>query len=280
MASARVAGLAHIMVDVRLWGVVATGGFVLAFGGGGARGLAHLGVLQVLRKHGVPLAGMVGTSMGAVVATLAGAGADLDRLEHFALAFPWGDLFDPGLSGLGLADGSRALAALELLTQGKTFDRLDPAVWVVATDLEAGTPVILREGPVAPAVRASISVPGVFAPYRLNGRDLVDGGVVAGVPVEIAREMGRPVVAVDVGFDFATRKVRHFLDVLTKVVRIMGSELDRRQVALADLVFRPEVGQVGSAQFDLAPECIAAGRRAAEEALPELWSLLEATQRG
>lgn len=233
-----------------------------------------------MRQHGVPLTGLVGTSMGAVVAALAGTGADLDRLVDFALAFPWGNLLDPGLSGLGLADGGKALAALDLLTQGKSFAQLDTPAWVVATDLEAGTPVILREGPVAPAVRASISVPGVFTPYRLGGRDLIDGGVVAGVPVEIARGMGRPVVAVDVGFDFGTRKVRHFLDVLTKVVRIMGSELDRRQVALADLVIRPDVGQVGSAQFDLAPECIAAGRRAAEEALPELWGLLATAQDG
>jgi len=254
--------------------ILAARGLVLALGGGGARGFAHLGVLQVFTRHRVPLAGIVGTSMGAVVAALYGAGADLDRLEDFAIAFPWEDLLDLGFSRLGLAGGGKALAALELLTKKRTFDQLDLPVWVVATDLEAGVPVILREGPVAPAVRASISVPGFFAPSVVNGRALVDGGVVAGVPVEVAREMGRPVVAVDVGFDFQARRARHLLDVLAKVVNIMGTELDRHQVAKADFVIRPDVGHVGTAQFDLAKDCIERGRQAAEEALPDLWALI------
>jgi len=252
---------------------LAADGFVLALGGGGARGLAHLGVIEVLQANRLPIAGMVGTSMGAVVAALVGAGGDPALLEKLAAVFPWPDLLDLSLSGLGFVGGDKALEVLELLCKGKTFAELVPPVWVVATDLDEGAPVVLKEGKVAPAVRASISVPGVFAPFRLEGRTLVDGGVVAGVPVEIARVMGRPVVAVDVGFELMRRRVRHVLAVVFRVVNIMGGELDRRQVAQADLVIRPAVGHVGSAQFELAGECAAAGRQAAEEALSSLFAL-------
>lgn len=265
-----------LMAHIRRGGVGMSGrGLILALGGGGARGLAHLGVLQVLTERGVPLAGMVGTSMGAVVAALHSAGADLRRLADLADCFPWEHLLDLSLKSLGLTSGERILAVLELLTKNKTFAELAPPVWVVATDLERGEPVVYSSGPVAPAVRASISVPGVFCPWSFEGRTLVDGAVVAGVPVEIARGMGRPVVAVDVGFDLPARRSRHVLDVLSRVVQIMGGELDRRQVALADLVIRPAVGGVSSARFDLAAECVACGRRAAEEALAEIWTLLE-----
>jgi len=114
---------------------LAAGGFVLALGGGGARGLAHLGVIQVLQANRVPIAGMVGTSMGAVVAALVGAGGDPALLERLAAAFPWPDLLDLSLSGLGFVGGDKALEVLELLCKGKTFVELDPPVWVVAADL-------------------------------------------------------------------------------------------------------------------------------------------------
>ena len=258
---------------------MAGSGLILALGGGGARGFAHLGVLQVLVRKKVPLQGLVGTSMGAVAAALFAVGTDLDRLEEFAMAFPWENLFTFSLSGLGIASGERILAVLDLLTKGKSFADLTLPVWVVATDLERGSPVVLRDGPLATAVRASISVPGFFAPLSMDGRTLVDGAVVAGIPVEIARQMGRPVVAVDVGFEFQARRARHFLDVLSKVVKIMGTELDRHQVAQADLVIRPDVGSMGSARFDLVKESIESGRRAAEEALPDLWKLIQGSQR-
>lgn len=248
---------------------------VLALGGGGARGLAHLGVIQVFTEQRVPIAGIVGTSIGAVVASLYGAGTDLYRLVDLAIAFPWRNLLDLNLPRFGLVSGDRMQSALEVLLKRKTFQELSLPVWAVATDLETGEIVILRDGPVAPAVRASASVPGFFDPCPYNGRSLVDGGVLAGVPVEVARGMGDPVVAVDVGSAMPSRRSRHFIDVLTRVVGIMGSELDRRQVAQADLVIRPEVGLVGSAQFDQARECVVAGRKAAEQALPMLRSLMQ-----
>ncbi|MGE5527620.1 MAG: patatin-like phospholipase family protein [Patescibacteria group bacterium] len=255
-------------------------GAILALGGGGARGLAHLGVLQVLREQGIHPAGIVGTSMGAVMAALYGAGIDLDRMEDLAEVFPWQDMLDIQFHrGLGLIGVDRMQAVLALLTKGKTFAQLSLPVWVVATDLETGAPVILRDGPVAQAVAASAAVPGVFAPVGLGGRLLVDGGVVAGVPVEIALEMGRPVVAVDVGSDFPAVKPRNILGVLAQVVRIMGSNLDRRQVARADLVIRPEVGGLGTARFDQARQCVAWGREAAVAALPALRSLLQKERR-
>ncbi len=248
-------------------------GIILALGGGGVRGLAHFGVLEVLAGARVPIAGIVGTSMGAVAAAVYGAGTSPVRLAELVTVFPWESILDLGLPHLGLAGGEKIQTALELLTKGKSFADLVPPVWVVATDLESGCPVVMHEGCLAPAVRASCAVPGVFAPVALDGRLLIDGGVVAGVPVEIALKLGRPVVAVDVGFDYQTKRARNLLGVLARVVQIMGTELDRRQVSQADLVIRPEVGGVGAASFDLARECVCLGRQAAEMALPEVLAL-------
>jgi len=248
---------------------------VLALGGGGARGLAHIGVLQALREAGIKIGGIVGTSMGALIGSTFAAGTDLYYLERVVDALGWEDLIDFSLPRLGLVDGAKVKTVIDLLTKGKKFEELDLEFWAVATDLHTGEEVIFKEGPLAPAIRASISIPGLFKPVELSGKVFVDGAVVAGVPVGIAKQMGGDLtVGVNVGFDHTHHKISNLFDVLSKVMDIMGNRLDRYQLDLADLRLAPQLGDIGTTHFHRAKECVAIGRAAAEAAVPELKELI------
>ena len=252
---------------------------VLALGGGGARGFAHIGVLQVLKEAGIRPWGIVGTSMGALVGATYAVGADLYYLERLIDYLKWEDLIDVRFPRMGLIDGAKIRAFIELLTKKQRFEDLSFHFWAVATDLLSGEEVVFKSGPITPAIRASISIPGIFKPVELDGRILVDGAVVAGVPVAVAREMqGDMVIAVNVGFDHTKHQVNNIFDVLSKVIDIMGNQLDVCQTQLADLTIKPELGSIGTMGFNQAKKCVAIGRMAAEAALPELRTLIAAKQ--
>jgi NTE family protein len=255
---------------------------VLALGGGGARGFAHIGVLQVLKESGIRLAGIVGTSMGALIGGTYAVGTDLYYLGQLVEYLGWEDLIDLRLPRLGLIDGVKVQTLIDLLTKKKCFGDTFLPYWAVATDLFSGEAVIFKEGPLAPAIRASISIPGVFNPVEVNGRILVDGGVVAGVPVTVAKEMeGDLVIAVNVGFDHTQHQINSVFDVLSKVLDIMGNRLDESQLGLADLTIAPQLGNIGTLHFQRAKECIGIGRAAAERVIPELQQrILEFQKKG
>ena len=244
---------------------------VLALGGGGARGLAHIGVLQVLEEAAIPIWGITGTSMGALIGATYAARTNLYYLSKLAQYIKWEDLVDIHLPRLGLVNGDRIQSLIDILTKRQSFEELPILFWAVATDLNCGEAVVFRDGPLTPAIRASISIPGVFKPVELNGRTYVDGGVVAGVPVQQARKRGGDLVfAVNVGFDHTQHKVNNIFDVLAKVLDIMGNKLDAYQIRDADLIIRPELGTIGTLEFQFARECIESGRRAAEVILPQI----------
>jgi NTE family protein len=248
---------------------------ILALGGGGARGFAHIGVLQVLQEAGIKIAGIVGTSMGALIGSTFASGTDLYYLARVVEAMGWEDLIDFRLSGLGLVDGNKVKALIDLLTKGKRFEELSLEFWAVATDLMSGEAVVFKEGDLAPAIRASVSIPGVFNPVEINHQMLIDGAVVAGVPVSIAKEMkGDLTIAVNVGFDHTQHTVNHIFDVMSKVMDIMGNRLDRIQITQADLNIVPELGNIGTMNFGRAKECVDLGRKAAEVILPQLQELV------
>ena len=244
---------------------------VLALGGGGARGFAHIGVLQALQEAGIKISGIVGTSMGALIGSTYAAGTDLYYLGQLVEYFHWEDLIDFHLPSLGLIDGSKVKAVIDLLTKGKSFEELPIDFWVVATDLFTGEEVVFKTGPMASAVRASTSIPGVFTPVHLEGRTLVDGGVVAGVPVSVARQLhGDITISVNVGFDHTQHEVRNIFDVMSKVLDIMGNLLDSQQILQADLTITPQLGNIGTLHFYRAKDCLKIGREAAQQIVPDL----------
>ena len=178
----------------------------LALSGGGPRGLAHVGVLRVLEREGIPLDILAGTSMGGIIAAGYAAGLSPEDLEKEALATArirrLLRLIDPGLPEAGLMRGQRLQAYFEEILGPLTFADLKISLALVAVDLNAQREVILNEGPLSLALRATISVPGLFTPVEIDGQRLVDGGVLDNLPIDAAQHLGADVViAVDVESD-------------------------------------------------------------------------------
>ena len=174
----------------------------LALGSGGARGWAHLGVLQALKEKGIAVDFVAGTSMGAVVGAFLAAGRE-EVLRELAQDLDWKRLrpffWEVSLSRSGLTDGRKLLEEFRKMLGLREFRELDLPFRAVATDLDTGGEVVLSSGNLLQAVRASISIPGLFSPVQIGKRLLVDGGLVNPVPVSVARSMGAQVViAVDI----------------------------------------------------------------------------------
>ena len=164
-----------------------------ALGGGAARGLSHIGVLKGLEEHGIFPDIITGTSMGALIGVLYAGGIKIGDIEQFALRLDFKRLVllaDMTLPLSGLIGGKRVISLLKSILGDLTFSQLKYGFACVATDIKTGEQVILREGSLIEAVRASISLPGIFTPVTIKGRYLVDGGLVNEVPVSVCREMG------------------------------------------------------------------------------------------
>jgi len=172
--------------------------FGLALGSGSARGMAHIGVIQVLEAYHIPIDMIAGTSIGSVVGSVYATGASVKQMKESALAMKHRKsfaLFDPTIPRSGLISGNRAEEILNSIAlQDKTFDDLKIPFAAVATDIKTGAKVILNQGSVIKAVRASISIPGIFTPVKYQNYYLVDGGVVDPVPVDVVQIMGADII--------------------------------------------------------------------------------------
>lgn len=259
------------MIDLEIKSV----GLGLALGGGAARGMAHIGVLAVLKREGINVDYLAGTSMGAVVAAVYAVGTDPNYLARLAEKLRWETLVDIRLNKIGLISGEKIEQVIKVLTKNRNFEDLQMPLAIIAADLGSGDPVIFRSGPVYSAVRASIAIPGIFEPVRFGERLLVDGGIINNVPVKPVRDLGADVViAVDVSHDQGHSEPHNFADVLFKAFEVMGAHINKQQLESADLVITPNTDKIGPAGFYKAVECIAAGEQAAEEALPRIRELL------
>jgi NTE family protein len=248
----------------------------LALGSGGLRGLAHIGVLRVLEQENIPVNYLAGCSIGSLIGSLYAAGLDSDTIYKLAKNLKRRHWFDFVIPKMGLIGGDRTLATLQLLTQRKQFADLAIPLAVVATDLSTGQEVVFRDGEVASAVRASISVPGVFTPYSIGGRLFVDGAVVNPTPMDVVHGMGADIViAVDLvpnGGDIAA--ITNIFDVLIQTIDIVERQLFRQREHYCDLLIKPDVGHISPSSFEALDECVGLGVQAMETALPELRRLL------
>lgn len=282
----------------------------LVLSGGGARGLAHVGVLKVLEAQRVPVDVIAGTSMGAIVGGLYASGIGATQLEAEFGKVDWESLFArrvarqdlsqrrkeedfeiaPALE-IGLRDGELRLPiagvssrGLELLLRRYTlpvrgiedFDRLPIPFRAVATDLETGQPVVFSRGDLAAAMRSSMSVPGVFAPTEIDGRILGDGGLVDNLPVEVARRLGADVViAVNIGTPLARRDtLGSVIGVTAQMINILTEQNVQRSLAALDprrdLLIAPPLGELTAGDFARTKELIALGEAHAKTLLPQL----------
>lgn len=181
----------------------------LALGSGSARGLAHFGVIRAIADAGIEVDFIAGTSMGALIGAIHAAGK-LDELETTFLKFDWKktvSFFDVVLPKSGLLDGAKISELVRTLVPAETIETLPKPFAAVATDIVSGEEIVIRNGDLIEAVRASISVPGIFTPVRSSGRILVDGGLTNPVPVSVARAMGADIViAVDLNHEIIAGK--------------------------------------------------------------------------
>ncbi len=248
----------------------------LALGSGGARGFSHLGVIKVLVEHGIPIDYIAGSSMGSLVACFYGAGIDMDRLYKLSTAFKRKYYLDFTVPKMGFIAGKRVKELIRVFTKGKRIEELMIPVSVVATDLMTGEKVIFRSGPIAEAVRASISIPGIFVPEKQNGRLLVDGGVVDRVPVSVVKEMGADIViAVDVSRVKTNADISTIYDVIMQSLDIMQMELvEYRQIA-SDIMIRPRVEEYSSRAFTNIDEMIQKGEEEARKHLDEIKRIMD-----
>ena len=283
----------------------------LVLSGGGAKGAAHVGVIRVLEEMGVPIDLVVGTSMGAIVGGLYASGLSGKELEQAIQEIDWEDIFDDDPPRaerslrrkrddadflvryrLGLKDGElqlprgvilgqKLMLALRKLSANgarSDFDDLTRPFRAVATDLESGEPVVLKSGSLALAMRASMSVPGVFPPVDYDGRLLIDGGVANNLPIDVAREMGADIViAVNVQTDPSPReKLDSVINIVDQTINLLVLRETRRQLETLnehDLLIQPAMGDIGLGDFLRAEEAIQLGESAAWSAQARLQQL-------
>jgi NTE family protein len=249
----------------------------LALGGGAARGFAHVGVIQVLEAQGIRPDLVTGTSAGSLVAALYASGKSAAELERVALGMDEALLTDwtMPLASRGLMRGEALARYVRQSVGGRLIEQMAMPLGILATDLANGSGVLFRRGDAAQAVRASSAVPGVFNPVPIAGREYVDGGLVAPVPVRQAREMGAELVlAIDISADPQDIDANGLLSLLPKTTAIMGQSINRLELARADLVVRPSLAGIGSADFTARQRSIEAGRAAMLAAMPRLRQLL------
>ena len=281
----------------------------VVLGGGGARGIAHIGVLKVLERERIPVCAVSGTSMGAIVGGLYATGYDAAELEKIVGSIDWAGMFvdDPPRPDLpmerkdedfrhllnleigykdgrlgfpvGLVRGQKLMLLLRRLTlstwRAEDFDALPIPFRAVSADIVTGRKVVFADGDLALAIRASMSVPGAFAPVKVGDQLLVDGGMAENVPIDEMRAMGVPrLVVVDVGSKLlGAEGLTNPAVILDQMITALMTEKTERSLAtldVGDVLIRPELGDITSGQFNRTAEAVAVGERAAEAMLPQL----------
>jgi NTE family protein len=299
----------------------------LVLGGGGARGAAHIGVIEVLEREHIPICRIAGTSMGSVVGGMYAAGYSPEEMRRIIGQLDWADLFsdDPArvempmrrkqadyryllnfeigwknghiITPVGVVQGQKLLLLLRRLLVStwdvSDFDDLPIPFRAVATDIVAGKEIDFGSGDLPLAIRSSMSVPGAFAPTNVDGKLLVDGGVMNNVPINVARRMGTDrLIVVDVGTPLADEaELSNPVALLNQMVGALTIDRVRRQLETLtpdDVLIEPDLGKLGSGEFNRAKEAIDIGRRAAEAAVdrlrtmsasPAAWSAYEESHR-
>ena len=243
----------------------------LALGGGAARGFAHIGVIQVLEENGIKPDLVVGTSAGSLVAALYSSGKTGLELGVLADAMDETAFADWSYPGRGLLRGEALAKFVRDNVGGRSIEQMRMPLGIVATDLGNGQPILFQRGDPGLAVRASSAVPAVFQPVRIGTREYVDGGLVSPVPVRFAQQMGAElVIAVDISAAPEGNATGDPLHLLLQTFAIMGRSINNFELREADLVLRPKLAGVSSADFAARKRSILAGREVMLALLAEL----------
>jgi NTE family protein len=255
---------------------------ILVLGGGGARGFAHVGVLKALREANIPIDMVVGTSMGALVGSLYCSGVKIEDIENIAEDIKWNDISNLNVTSLITMLTSEKLLSTKKMEEyiarmigDKCFFQLDIPFVCVATDIKTGEKIIFKEGPVAPAARASATIPGIFAPVSYRQRFLVDGGLVENIPVSVAK-LFEPdiIITVAVSADITKNSYNNIFTTLFQTIYIQGQQSDINNLKMSDIVIVPKVSNVSAIELNKAVECIDAGFIAGKKSLNKIKKLI------
>lgn len=252
----------------------------LALGGGGPKGLTHIGVIKVLEKNKIPIDYISGTSIGSLVGGLYAATKDIKLIERIALDNNWrelGGLFLDPTFRLGFIQGEKIKKFIKKYIGDIDFKDLKIPFSTTGTDLKTGNLVVINRGKVAEAIRISISIPVLFKPVEKDGRILVDGGLSAPVPVEVVKKMGAQfIVGVDLYNDYSDRKIG-LTDIPYDSVNILLHNLGKKDTEMADITISPKTSTLGWGKFFSQKgslEGIRFGEEATEKIIPRLKVLL------
>ncbi|HET7089278.1 MAG TPA: patatin-like phospholipase family protein [Anaerolineae bacterium] len=262
----------------------------LVMSSGGAKGIAHVGVLKALKGADVPIDLVAGSSAGSLFGAMFCAGKSIDEIIAFAKELKKiiqlrGGLWDVAIPPIsGLIHGRKTAHFLDKALGGKTFDDLRIPLYIVAADITVGEQVVFNWGPVSDAVRASIGIPGIFAPWPWNGRYLVDGGVVNPVPISVLREHGADRVIVssvvrtpeERGQVPPDAKRPNFIELMTSMMGAMEGEILKIRLSEVDVFIHPQVHTYSALDYEKAEELIEIGEMAAREKLPAIQEMLRA----
>lgn len=251
----------------------------LALGGGAARGFAHVGVIQALEEAGLHPDLVVGTSAGSLVASLYASGRTGPQLQQLAESMEEAAFTDWTLPifNRGVLRGEALGRYVNVQVGGRLIEQMPMPLGIVATDLNSGQGILFQRGDTGAAVRASSAVPAVFMPVKIGAREFVDGGLVAPVPVRYARQMGADVVvAVDISSAPEGNAAGDSLQILLQTFAIMAKSINSYELREADVVVRPMLAGVGSADFSARRRAVEAGHAAMQRLLPQLRAAIEA----
>ena len=253
----------------------------LALSGGAARGIAHVGVLRALAENNIPIDYVAGTSAGSLVGGALAAGMSVDEIEELGRKLRWRDVGRVTVSRLGIQSNERLEQYLRERLPIKRFENLPVPFAAVATELNSGAAVVMRDrGDIPFAIRASCAIPGWYVPVTdEQGRQLVDGGLVAIIPASVARSFGAEIViAVDVNAEGAKfiGPPTSVIGIVLQSMMVMQKTASHYQLSLSDFVIRPKVGHIRWDEMGRADELIAAGYAAGLESAPEILAFIEA----
>ena len=249
----------------------------LALGGGFARGVAHVGVLRVLEREGIPIHCVTGVSAGAIVAAAYASGAEIDEIAKVGCAMRFADVAKWSICRLGLLGSERMAAFLKRLLKKTRFEEMKIPLGVLATDIRSGDPVLFHEnGDVILPIRASCSYPGLFQPIRYHDRLLVDGAMSVEVPASLARQMGAThVISVALPMQGPEVAPSNMMQVVNRCFQILQRRAEDTWRRHSDAIICPDVSGVEWDGFKSGTQMIQAGELAAEAALPQIKKWLE-----
>lgn len=240
----------------------------LALGGGGAKGFAHIGAIKVLESHGIKAQIVTGTSAGSFVGSLYASGKTPFQLQELALQLEEADIRDLTFSKQGFILGQKLQDYVNKQVGNRPIQQFPIRFAAIATQLDNGQKVAFSRGNAGQAVRASCSIPNVFVPVSIAGKRYVDGGLVSPIPVRTARDMGADIViAIDISARPKAGQSSNLWGLLDQTLNIMGQQGIDQELAQADVVIKPAVGNLGVMDLKSRHKSILEGERAAQAQL-------------